>query len=125
MQTILNPTLPKLAAIGKAIPGLIITLLFVCILLHEWFIIGVFANPADIAQYPFGSEEAMSDGGWYYLNASLYARAMLTYSVIFLAPLLAFGSAIIKRTNTSIITAYGLLAFAWLTMYMLGHYHIA
>ena len=63
MQTVLNPTLPKLAAIGKAIPGLIITLLFVCILLHEWFIIGVFANPADITQYPFGSEEAMSDGG--------------------------------------------------------------
>ena len=125
MQTALNAISPKLNSIGKAMPGLILTLLFVCIFLHEWLTIGVFANPTDIAQYPFGSEEAMSDGGWYYLNASLYARAMLTSSIIFLMPLLAFGYAIIKRTNSSIVAAYGLFACAWVTLYMLGHYHIA
>jgi len=125
MQSTINPTLLKLVSIGKAMPGLVLTLFFACTFLYEWFTIGVIANPSDIAQYPFGSEEAMSGGGWYYLNASLYARAMLTSSIIFLIPLLAFGSAIIKRTNISTIVAYGLLAFAWLTIYMLSHYHSA
>ena len=125
MHIIPNPTLPKLTAIGKSMPRLLITLTSVSLFFHEWFTIGLVTNPADIAQYPFGSEEAMSDGGWYYLNASFYARTLLTSALMCLVPLLAFGFAVIKRTTSSIEITYCLFAIAWLTMYVLGHYHLA
>ena len=125
MESIPNLTSSKLAAIGKTIPGMLITLLFVCTFFREWLIIGVVSNPADIAQYPFGSEEAMSDGGWYYLNGALYARAMLTCGIVLLIPLLTFGFAILKRTTVCIVVAYGLLVIACLAIRVLGHYQIA
>ncbi|WP_206780460.1 hypothetical protein [Hymenobacter amundsenii] len=92
------------------LPGLAFTLLLLVGTLREWVVIGLVADPTTIAGYPFGSEEAMSDGGWYYQTAALYAHHMLIGWILLLPVCLSFAVAALRRARNLVLLAYALLA---------------
>ena len=64
-----------------ALPGAAFCLLLAFLSLYEWWTIGVLADPAVIAEYHFGSEAMMGEGGAHYASAALYARTALQHGL--------------------------------------------
>ena len=116
-------TTAKPLPVWVLVPGFIFVALLFVVTFSEWVTIGLLKDPAVIAQYPFGSEEAMSDGGWYYKNAELYARQMLIDWVIFLLVLGVFGWAGLRRSGQRIATAYALLVLTILLSNLINQLH--
>lgn len=92
------------------LPGLTLTLLLLAVDFSEWVTIGLLADSATIAGYPFGSEEAMSDGAWYYQTPALYAHHMLIGWVLLAPVCLVFAVAALWRARKLVLLAYALLA---------------
>jgi hypothetical protein len=124
MQVIANPNVSKLIAISKLVPGFLLALIIAAICFSEWFTVGVFPKRDTIAQYPFGSEAAMEEGGWYYRNTTLYARIVLIEGVMMIEVIAAFTVAAVKRTATVIATAYGVFALWWVVVYLITHQQV-
>ncbi|MCB2408484.1 hypothetical protein LGH74_10895 [Hymenobacter sp. BT178] len=104
------------------VPGLVLVSFLLAANLHEWLLVGVIKNPADIAQYPFGSEEAMGEGRWYYATAGLYARHMLISCLALLPAGFAFLRALLWRSGFRVAVAYGLLILTLLVSGMFNQY---
>ncbi|MCB2379743.1 hypothetical protein LGH70_19260 [Hymenobacter sp. BT635] len=90
-------------------PGLLLASFLLIISFAEWVNIGFIKDPATIASYPFGSEEAMGEGGWYYHTAELYAQQMLISWVALLPTVGAFIRALRHCSGRRVAEAYGLL----------------
>ncbi|WP_310391049.1 hypothetical protein [Hymenobacter sp.] len=118
MEITPNPTVSNLIAFGKILPGLLIILLLALINVHEWYVVGIVANPKDITQYPFGSEGPVA-GVAHYQSAELYARYCLISSLFTIPALIGFAFAVYRRTATATVAAYGILVLTivgfWIT----------
>ena len=68
------------------------------------------ADSTTIAGYPFGSEEAMSNGAWYYQTPALYAHHILIGWILLLPVCLVFAVAALGRTRKVVLLSYALLA---------------
>jgi hypothetical protein len=103
------------------LPGIIFLLLLSMADWSEWYKVGWLGTPDIIAQYPFGSEEAIAEGGWHYQSASLYARTMLIEAVATLGVLGTFVAAVVKRNEMLVIVAYALLGIFLIVLYVVYH----
>lgn len=67
-------------------------------LLWEWLSIGIIAMPEKIAEYHFGSEAMVGEGGATYESTSAYAQAAFHSTIFPMLPLvILFGMATIKN----------------------------
>ena len=119
-----NEYLPSYVA--EARPGvytsLVLCLLLVafCFLLWEWLSIGVLAMPEKIAEYHFGSEAMVGEGGPTYKSATTYAQSALSGALFPVLPLIIlFALATVKNNAFSRALAWVSLLAAmlhgWLT----------
>ncbi|MDX1630253.1 MAG: hypothetical protein R3234_00155 [Thermoanaerobaculia bacterium] len=65
-------TLRILALMGAIVAGTVSL-----VLLSEWIQVAVLADPAQLQQYRFGSEGAVTHAGWHYRSASTYSGVCL------------------------------------------------
>jgi hypothetical protein len=78
--------------------GLLYVSLLFGYLLWEWISIGIIAIPEKIAEYHFGSEAMVGEGGPNYASASAYAQSALHSAIFPMLPLvLLFGMAAVKN----------------------------
>jgi hypothetical protein len=93
-----------------AVPGLVLAGLLAALFLHEWFTVGVVADPAVIEGYHFGSEAMVGNGGWHYATRELYTATALVEGLVALAVATAFATAAIARSVVMAMVAYAVLA---------------
>jgi uncharacterized membrane protein len=104
--------------IAAVLPGLLLAILLLVTNGYEWWSIGLAANPVAVASYPFGSEEAMGEGGEYYANAQYYARAMLIWTVALAAIVAVFIWAVLRRQLDAALAAYVLLGMLFVASWL-------
>jgi hypothetical protein len=98
--------------------GLCFVLLLFGLLLWEWLSIDIIAIPEKIAEYHFGSESMVGEGGAHYASASAYAQSALSIALFPLLPLvIVFGMAVIKNN-----AFYRILAWASLLVTLLVNF---
>ncbi|UOQ55193.1 hypothetical protein [Hymenobacter cellulosivorans] len=103
------------------LPGLLLMGFLLFAYFYEWLTVGIIQDPATIASYPFGSEEAMSAGGWYYRDAPTYAQQTLVAFLVLLPSCAAFGQAIRHRSWTWVVLAYGIFVLTIVLHSLVNH----
>jgi hypothetical protein len=104
-----SPNTNKINKISKAkaalicAPGTLLIVFFIAVLSHEWYQISIIKNPVVIAEYHFGSEAMIGEGGEKYRNPNSYTNAALLYILLLLPLLLFIIVAWIKRSLAPII----------------------
>lgn len=74
-------------------------------MLHEWWLVGVVADPREIARYHFGSEAMMTHGGPEYRSAHAYASSSLITGMGFVLASLGFVWAAKSRSTSALSLA--------------------
>lgn len=79
--------------------------------LHEWYVVAIEADPAQIARYAFGGEGPPA-GAWNYENAEIYALSALAlwmFCVLLATGFVAAGIRSSRRLLFSCYVSFGLL----------------
>jgi len=80
-------------------------------LLWEWYTIGIEADQGKIADYRFGTESMLGEGGSHYASATIYAAAAL-HDAVFVCLPLAIVFALAVRNGTKLFQLLAVAAVA-------------
>jgi hypothetical protein len=67
-------------------------------LLREWWLVGVVADPNTLSSYHFGSEAMLGEGGSHYLTAETYSASALQHGIAYVLLAFGFGLAAFRRS---------------------------
>ena len=62
-------------------------------------------DPDQVAQYHFGSEAMLADGGWHYSNPELYGWSAFLFSALATAGIVLIGLALLRRSSRFVAAA--------------------
>jgi len=102
-------------------PGLLCLMLFVAYGLGDYWVIGVVANPDEIARYNFGAEAMIAHGGEKYRSANAYAVSSLVIGMLSTFGLAASIYVLFKSRKKALLKAYCGSALTLLIVILVGH----
>jgi hypothetical protein len=87
---------------------------------HEFYRIGIVADPHEIERYCFGGEGMIGHGGWKYVSAGTYSFSTLVGAFLYLSAATSFLIAYIKRSKLFVGLAIGILVMSYLVEVLLN-----
>jgi hypothetical protein len=95
-----------------AVIGAVVSTLIGTLIISEFIVIGVIADPKTVAGYNFGSEPMLFHGGWKYQSAAVYAWTAFLEGALLLAVAILLVWSAIKRSLKGVTTGY-LMMLIW------------
>jgi Co/Zn/Cd efflux system component len=95
-----------------AVLGAVVSALVSVLVMSEFIIIGMIADPNTVAGYYFGSETMLFHGGWKYQSSSVYAWTAFVEGIFLWAVTTLLVWSARKRSLKGVITGY-LMVLVW------------
>jgi len=83
------------------------------VLFHEFYRIGIVADPYEIQRYYFGGEGMIGHGGWKYVSAGAYSFSTVVGAFLYLFAATGFLIAYIKRSKLLVGLAISFLVMSY------------
>ncbi|WP_303495315.1 hypothetical protein [Neptunomonas phycophila] len=103
------------------LPALLCLSLFVVYGLGDYWVIGVIANPEELARYNFGAEAMIAHGGDKYRSASSYAMASLVVGMLAVIGFILSLLMLFKSSKKALLKAYCGAAITLFIVVLVGH----
>lgn len=90
------------------------------VLFHEFYRIGIVADPHEIQRYYFGGEGMIGHGGWKYVSAGAYSFSTVVGAFLYLLAATGFLIAYIKRSKLIVVLAISILVMCYFVEVLLN-----
>jgi hypothetical protein len=102
------------------LPISFILYVFASLFFHEFYRIGIVADPYEIQKYYFGGEGMIGHGGWKYASAGAYSFSTLVGAFLYLLAATGFLIGYIKRSKLFIGLGISILVMSYLVEVLLN-----
>jgi hypothetical protein len=90
------------------------------VLFHEFYRIGIVADPYEIQRYYFGDEGMIGHGGWKFVSAAAYSFSTVVGAFLYLFAATGFLIAYIKRSKLLVGLAISFLVMSYFVEVLLN-----